>query len=237
MTSIYITNDQTAEETSIPCCSPFYNSYQIAQILRQLTCKQSSIKLTIVPCHPNQILQQVQCHILPPPASNNSTEDIDIHSGGSDSTLTLGESDSSNSITNNHQQNGGGNNIMTSTFCGKTFRNMHSPSSLLLLPRRQIEKVDEQEEEQGGYCDGGESGCCVLSLSLWKDPLYEDWGFSLVDETDVECDAGDTDSEVDNTSAHHQVINSRTKLLGKNIQEQNNQEGAIVGDIRPGGNP
>lgn len=174
----------------------------------------------------------VHCHNLNGP-SNCSNEDIDVHSGGSDSTLTLGESDSS---SNSVCHNGGG------TFSGKTFRNVHSPSpsSLqLLLPKRQIEKVDEVEEDN--FCGGGglNDGCCALSLCLWKDPLYEDWGFSLGDDG-VDATDGETDSsEVENSPYSAQInSNSQSCLLRKKTNKQQGLGkcgGAIVADIRRGG--
>ncbi len=52
----------------------------------------------------------------------------------------------------------------------------------------------------------------IISLCLWKDRLYEDWGFSLVDEEEEE--------DTDNANQH-------------NIQNQN--QGGTVHQIRPGG--
>lgn len=208
LTSIYISADEI-----IPC-SHFCNSYHVAQILRQLTAKNSSIKITILPSFTS--LRQIPSpHFFP-----SSIEDIEIHS---DSTLTLCESDSSTSNSNNY-----GNGT---TFGNKTFRASHSqqhPHHETLVSKRQIEKVEELDEDN----------CCVLSFTLWKDPLYEDWGFSLVDNSDtdnldnVDNAEGDTDSEIDNCAQ----VNASTQLLERRKKSEcEGQYGAVVSNFRPGG--
>ena len=138
LTSLHISSNET-----IPC-SPYYTSYQIAQILRKLASRNSSVTLTILPHHTHSLGHYGSFR-------RNRSPLEDDHSS-STSTITITE-----------DQN----------------------------------------------CFKNKSNQCILSLCLWKDRLYEDWGFSLIDEQEEE---------------HEQ-----------NTHEENEGQGGRVYQIRPGG--
>ncbi|CAG7688190.1 unnamed protein product [Allacma fusca] len=119
-----LTSVEISPIENIPC-SPYYTSFQIAQILRRISTTNSTITLTIIP--------------------SEETESSDNNSG---STMTLQESP------------------------------MQQEQSLLRSGPFSRNKLENEAEF------GAESNECVLSLCLWKDRLYEDWGFSLIDPED-----------------------------------------------------
>jgi len=238
LTSVHIGSNET-----VPC-SPYYTSYQIAQILRQLTSQSTSVKLTIVPCCDDS--SQV-------PTLNgwsSSTED-DGHSGGSDSTLTLTDRimdnncpSNSNSYSNSFDNHGGSLNIIRSnnntgggggigyskgeSISITSFRN---PSTATAISKASSHRIDEEDETSP------EESECVLSLCLWKDRLYEDWGFSLVDDRHSSSSFSEGEEEED-TGAEN--VNNETRLMTGGMKSTAGaankvKQGAIVFQIRPGG--
>ena len=94
-----------------------------------------------------------------------------------------------------------------------------SDASNLTLRNEQV--VVSHRGSVHGECDEN-SGHKILSLCLWKDFLYEDWGFSLADE--------ESDGDTDEIAAHEssQEFNSWGRMEKKSA-------GAIVNEIRSGG--
>jgi hypothetical protein len=163
------------------------------------------VKVTIVPF----------CEESSQVTSGSSTEDV--HSGGSDSTLTLTDNCS---FANNafDQQN---RNAISSRIIGSESRNFSNHSNCVSSPT--AHRIEEEEEELN------EENERVLALCLWKDRLYEDWGFSLVDESEVDDDNGENGNDETNESEH--------KVTGEVMKNDRarTRKGAIVFQIRPGG--
>ena len=154
---------QISSNETIPC-SPYYTSYQVAQILRKLATTKSSVTMTIVP-----------------------TDDNVESSENSGSTLTLRET-------------------CLSSISSKKKRETYS----IFSKKKKSKEIDNDRDVHEGDDDGGAGNECILSLCLWKDRLYEDWGFSLID------------GEADHADGVHD-------------HEGAGKTGAYVHQIRPGG--
>ncbi|CAL8127026.1 unnamed protein product [Orchesella dallaii] len=137
---------QVTESEKITC-SPYYTSFETAQIIKGITSNLPTVTFTIMPYEAEQFQLQQQ-HISLFNMLSTAGNRKHKHSGsGSESTLIA---DSAQSESNDGS-------------CEST----NFPNPL-------------KETHERDYT--------VLSFSLWKDRLYEDWGFSLTDSGSNDTD-------------------------------------------------
>ena len=176
---------QVGENEKISC-SPYYTSLDTAQIIRRIASSMPSVVLTVLPYEAEQ-LQLKQQHI-------SLFNMLSSTGGGGHSHNNLQYNGSScsgsGSSSNNNKKFGSESTLIPD--CGQQNdedddNNGEDDSSFQDdLGENAAAAVDEDKDKMENGASSCGKGYTVLSFSLWKDRLYEDWGFSLTDSTEAE---------------------------------------------------
>lgn len=189
-------------ENETMACSPYLNSFQVAQTLRKVAANSSSISITILP------------------------QDENISSGVSTS------SESSNSTLHEYggrlkHPNGYGSNNRIRKNNGNAVAFYEKTSG--------VRFVEEVEEMDNLICEPERNSSLrvVLSLCLWKDRLYEDWGFSLVDHAELDPEFQDESGSSGEESNSKNKVGFRLSTF-KGQEKVSSMKGSYVYEVRQG---
>lgn len=191
--SIQVKEDKTVS------CSPYYTSFETAQIIRGITSSMPSMVLTILPYEAEQ-LQLQQQHISLFNMLSTAGNVKYKKEFGSESTLI--------------PDSGQNENV---DLCGAN--NFHDNSD-------DASSKDRRADEEN---------YSVLSFSLWKDRLYEDWGFSLSDSMESQEDSHGKENYEGCKAIQSSPSSSSGKTTKKCQREAMADSGSEILQIRPGG--